>query len=134
MSMLAASEAAGIRATLGLLRAHTYTRAAITQGSEGDWGQTPATPGTPATGLPCLYAPTTTLRTDDLGRVTLDQPSLRIPSTDALAVGDLVSDIRDQEGTLLLAGPLTVESIRPVAGLGANLQRRAILHGAGVAE
>jgi hypothetical protein len=134
VSMLGTAEAAGIRTTLGLLLAHRYTRTAITQGSENAWGQTAATPGTPATSLPCLYAPTTTLRTDDLGRVTLDQPSLRIPITDVLAVGDLVSDIRDQEGTLLLAGPLTVESIRPVAGLGANLQRRAILHGAGVAE
>jgi hypothetical protein len=134
VSMLGTAEAAGIRTTLGLLLAHRYTRTVITQGSENAWGQTAATPGTPATSLPCLYAPTTTLRTDDLGRVTLDQPSLRIPITDVLAVGDLVSDIRDQEGTLLLAGPLTVESIRPVAGLGANLQRRAILHGAGVAE
>lgn len=134
MTILTSGQAAGIRTVLGNLLAHRYTRTAITQGSEDAWGQTAATPGSPATGLPCLYAPTTTLRTDDLGRVTLDQPSLRIPPTDVLAVGDLVSDIRDQEGALLLAGPLTVESIRSDAGLGANLQRRAILHGAGVAE
>lgn len=134
MSLLTSTQAAAIRADLGLLLAHTYTRTPVTQGAEDDWGDAADTAGTAATAQPCLYRAVQRLRVDDAGRVTVEVPTLRVSVTDVLAVGDRVSNICDQAGTVLIAGPLVVESIEPVAGLGALLQRRATLRGAQVAE
>jgi hypothetical protein len=106
----------------------------ITQGAEDAYGDTADTPGTARTSVACKYLPADTLRVDDDGRVTSRVPTLTVAYDDALAVGDRVSNIVDADGTVLAAGPMTVQSIIPSAGLGYTLKKTAVLAGAGVAE
>lgn len=132
--MMSAGEAAGIRTDLLRLLNHSYSRTPITQGSQDAWGDAAATPGTVATAQPCLYSPVQTLRSDTGGRVTIDRPNIRVPPTDPLAVGDLVSAVVDQAGTSLVSGTFRVETLEPVAKFGFIVQKRAYLMAAQVAE
>lgn len=134
MSLLTHAAADAIRATLGQLRAHTYTRTPVDPSAEDAWGDTPPAAGTPETGVACLYRPNRRLTLPDGSRVTLDEPNLRVEPTDPLAVGDRVSDVADSDGTIVAPGPFTVQAIEPLAGLGELLQQRATLKGAEVAE
>ncbi len=129
-----AGRAASLRTRLATLLTHTYSRTPVTQGSEDAWGQAAATSGSVTTGQPCLYSPTQTLRSDEGGRVTIDRPNIRVPSTDPLAVGDLVTAIVDAAGTSLVSGTFKVDTVEPVAKFGYTLQKRAYLSAAQVAE
>lgn len=133
-ALISSSLASLARTQLGRFRVHTATVTPITQGAEDTWGDTADTAGSARSGVACKYLPADTLRVDDDGRVTSRAPTLTVAYDDALAVGDLVSNIQDADGTVLAAGPLTVQSIIPAAGLGYSLKKTAVLSGAGVAE
>lgn len=132
--MLSAGEAVQLRSDLFRMLSHTYSRTPITQGTEDAWGDAADTPGSVATAQPCLYSPVQTIRSDAGGRVTIDRPNIRVPSTDPLAVGDLVSAIADQAAVSLVSGTFKVDAIEPVAKFGYTLQKRAYLQAAQVAE
>lgn len=132
--MMSAGEAAGIRADLLRMMAHRYNRTPVLQGTEDAWGDAADTPGTVSTGQPCLYSPVETVRSETGGRVTVDRPNLRVPSTDPLAVGDLVSAIVDQDGNALETATFRVDSLRASSAFGPVLQKRAYLSAAQVAE
>jgi hypothetical protein len=134
VSLLTPAAADAIRATLGQLLAHTYTRTPTDPGAEDAWGDTPPAAGTPETGVACLYRPNRRLTLPDGSRVTLDEPNLRIAFDDPVDVGDRVSDVADMDGTIIAPGPFIVSALEPVAGLGELLQQRATLTGAEVAE
>lgn len=133
-ALISSSLASLVRGKLGLFRVHTCSIVPITQGAEDAYGDTADTPGTARTSVACKYLPADTLRVDDDGRVTSRVPTLTVAYDDALAVGDRVSNIVDADGTVLAAGPMTVQSIIPSAGLGYTLKKTAVLAGAGVAE
>jgi hypothetical protein len=122
---LSPGEAASIRAGLG--HNHTFTRTSTTLSAEDSEGNRSPTPGAVTTGLRCRYRAEETLRTDTGGRVTVYRPSLALPHDSPLVVGDLVSAITDAEGTVLLAGPLAVESVMTRAAFGPVLSKRAYL-------
>jgi hypothetical protein len=133
--MVTAGETALNRTDLeAVVLPHTYSRTPYTEGSEDAHGNAGETAGTAVTGLPCQYAPVERLRLDEGGRVTISQPSLLVPHDDTLAVGDRVSAIADAAGTVLLAGPLVVDSIEPSAGAGFVLLKRALLRAGDVRE
>lgn len=109
---------------------HTYTRTPLVDGTEGDDGHTPLVPGAPVMGVPCLYQ-TVERAVRDAGGVTIvDVPTLYVLPDDPLVVGNEVSNILDTAGTVLLAGPLVVETINPYAEAGASVMKAAKLRGA----
>jgi hypothetical protein len=133
--MISSGEAAGLRADLLRMLTHRYSRTPVTQGTEDAWFDAADTPGSVATAQPCLYSPHEVIRSETGGRVTVDRPNLRVPSTDPIAVGDLVSAIADQDGNALEGTTVfKVDSIRAVAAFGPVLQRRVYLSAAQVAE
>lgn len=126
--MISSGEAAQLRAEMARVSfPHTLTRTPITAGAEDSEGNATRVLGTPVTGLPCRYRAEETLRTDEGGRTTIYRPNLSIPHDSPLAVGDLVSAIKTSDGVVLLAGPLTVERIEPIAAFGPTLAQRAYL-------
>lgn len=126
--LISAGTAASIRRVFGDMMAHTYAMTPVTEGSDDGYGPT-RTEGTPVTGKPCSYRQTRRLRLDEGNQVTVDTPTLTVPYDDPIAVGDLVADVRDSDGVVLLVGPVRVETIEASAGLGPTLQRRAVLRG-----
>lgn len=81
----------------------TYARVPIVGLSgEDDWGQQEAESGAPITGLACKLRTIETILRDDHGVMVVRRPLLSIHLDDPLAVGDLVTDVRDREGRLLL--------------------------------
>lgn len=132
--MMSSGEAAGLRADLLRLLNHRYTRTATSPGTEDAWFMAHPMSGTVTTGQPCIYSPVETMRSETGGRVTVDRPNLRVPPTDPIAVGDLVSAITDQEGNALETATFKVDSIRVSSAFGPTLQKRAYLSAAQVAE
>ncbi len=121
-------EAASIRRDLASVALpHLFTRTPVTAGTEDSEGNAGRTSGTPTSGLPCRYRAEETLRTDTGGRTTIYRPSLALPQDSPLAVGDIVSAVTTSEGTVLLAGPLAVESVTESAAFGPSLGKRAYL-------
>lgn len=129
MALISPAEAVGIRAALAVFLVHTYERQAASLSSTDDGYGGTVGAGDPVTGLPCRYRPTDRLRLSDGERMTVSTPVLTVPHDDPIGVGDLVSNVRDADGVLLLAGPLAVETIEPAAGLGPTLKKRAVLRG-----
>jgi hypothetical protein len=110
----------------------TYTRTPVTAGTVNTWNEQTSVPGTPVSGLPCLYSAEDQLISDAEGTRTVSVPTLYVPPDDPLAVGDLVSAVSDRNGAVLLAGPLTVETINPNAEAGASVLQTARLRGSDV--
>lgn len=129
----------GTRALFDGLMAHTYTRVATTPTSTNGWSETSRASGSPQTGRPCRYAPRVALEVVDGGYLIRQTPPthgaviyrevLLLHDDDDLARDDLVQDIRDWKGKLLLAGPVAVVAVMDRAGLGPTTDRMAILHG-----
>ncbi len=104
---------------------HTYTRIsrippAITDPptplSEDDWGlpvYALGKPGTPnvQNNIPCFYGIKETAVITPEGLITLNLPILTCAYTDIIKKGDRVSNIQTLDGTMLVAGPVLVESV-----------------------
>lgn len=127
MAGLPASLSRTVRNALRPLLNNLYTRTPVTSGAvDAHYDETPV-PGTPVTGLPCAYLATNRLLVDEAGRRTVSVPTLYVYDDDPLAVGDLVSDISDRNGTVTLAGPMAVETIDPAIESGASVMKIATL-------
>lgn len=127
MPGLPASLARQVRNALRPLMSVSYTRTPIVAGVQDAHFNETSVAGTPVTGQPCAYLVQDRLVVDEGGRRTVSTPMLYVYDTDPLAVGDLVSDITDREGTVLQAGPLVVETIDPAAEVGASTMKIARL-------
>jgi hypothetical protein len=132
VGLISSAEAPSIRAALGLFLVHTYTRTPVTEGADDAHGNAAETPGTPVTGVACKYRSEdrVRIRNDDGGATIVRAPSLTVAHDDPLDETDTVSNIRDSEGTVLLAGPIQVGAPVPSAGLGPVLLKKFILRGA----
>lgn len=118
---------------------HTYSRVPETEGAADLWWRQAKTPGTAQTGLPCRYVPRTAVAQTNGGYVLATEPpvtgsvmyvqTLTVAWDDDLVPGDDVQDIRDVDGTALLAGPATVQSVMPHAGLGPTTLKMLVLRG-----
>lgn len=108
---------------------HRYTRTPMTDGAVNDHNEATSVPGTPVTGVVCLYETKDVFISDEQGDRTVSTPTLRVLPADPLAVDDQVSDILDAASGVLLAGPLTVQSIDEGAQAGTSVLRTATLHG-----
>lgn len=98
------------------------------------WGQqtyafgTKDIPGTKVDGIACFYGVMEAPYPSTQGLTTLNRPVLTLNFDDPLVVGDHVSNIRTADGTLLLEGPVSVESLQPRdPNLGGPLLVQAIL-------
>lgn len=131
MGLISAGTTTQLRRTFDSLLAHTYTLTPRTSGADDGYGSS-LTEGAPVADKPCRYRATDRLRLENGSRITVSTPVLTVPHDDPIAVNDLVSNVQDSEGTVLLAGPIAVESIEASAGLGPTLQKRAVLRGGDV--
>jgi hypothetical protein len=134
------------RSVRGIVRigfAHTYTRTPVAAPSGKDlFARQAGTPGTPITGLPCRYVQRTQLQQRPDGRIVAISPpaiggervveTLALPYDDLLKIGDLVGDVRDRSGRVLLAGPVPVQAVSDVASFGEVTGRIAVLRGTAV--
>jgi hypothetical protein len=83
----------------------TYTRvpiAVVVPDADDGWGNRATEAGPPVAGLPCKLRTVETVVRDDRGAMLVRRPLLSVGLGDALAAGDLVTDVRDGEGRLLL--------------------------------
>lgn len=105
---------------------HTYTRTSrlvvpigSTTGTLDAWGQqtyqfgTSQLNGTTDTFVPCFYAVKEVPIPTAEGLTTLNIPVLTLGFDDPIAVGDHVSNIQTADGTVLIVGPVVVESLQP---------------------
>jgi len=127
MPGLPASLARQVRAALRPLMANVYTRTPVVAGVQDAHFNETSVLGDPVPDQPCAYLVQDRLVVDEGGRRTVSTPTLYVYDTDPLSVGDLVSNITDREGTVLLVGPLAVETIDPAAEAGASTMRIATL-------
>jgi hypothetical protein len=88
--------------------------------------------GTPITGLACTLEYIEEVTNVPAGVVAVQRPVLLVQHDSALAIGDKVSNIRDEENLLMLAGPLQVERFQYDAGSGATINKKAMLLGADI--
>lgn len=128
--LIGTAEAAAIRSALSILLVHSYTRTPVTAGAEDAHGNETSSAGTPVTSVPCKYRVSNRALRDETGITIVSTPTLKVAHDDPLATGDLVSNIQNSEGTVLLAGPLTVGVPLSGDGLGPALTRRFELLGA----
>lgn len=125
--LISSADAVGIRAALAVFLVHTCVltpRVASTPDGEND---VTYTAGTPVTGVACKYIAEDRVRLDDAGRTLVSVPTLTVAAGQTIAPGATVSNVQDSEGTVLLAGPATVEYVVASAGLGPTLKLVAVL-------
>lgn len=129
VGLITSEEAVSIRAALSILLTHTYSRTPVTAGVEDAHGNVTSSAGTPVTGLACKYRSRTRPIRDEAGVTLVATPTIKVAHDSPLVTGDLVSNIQNSEGTVLLAGPLTVGAQLNSDGLGPALTRRFELLG-----
>jgi hypothetical protein len=125
MALVSDARLGRLATKLDRILVHTYTRTPMVPGSDDDWGETDTVPGTPTVAVPCSYTSTYQKAVRDAGGVTVvTVPALTVSITDPLAIGDRVTNVQEQLGRVLLAGPARVESLLEARGaeLGATLQ------------
>ena len=127
--LISAGTTAQLRRTFDALLAHTYDLTPMSSGGTDDGYGPTQTPGAVVAGRPCRYRAVQRLRLNNGDRVQVLTPTLTVPHDDPIKPDDEVSNVRDADGVLLLAGPLTVETVEASAGLGPTLQKRAVLRG-----
>jgi hypothetical protein len=114
---------------------HTYTRQDRTPiltgpSADDDWGQPQYVFPDPVPGLSCYYVVRARAIRQPQGLMSANVPTLYVPFTDTLQIGDYVSDIytppdRFGNTVLLLLGPVRVETLEqasPNAGGAVVLQ------------
>lgn len=120
---------------------HTYTRIPVTVTPATVYAQRTVVPGSPdPVRRRCRYIPRTHLDLTDDGRLLTTEPphtggtlasvqTLTVLPDDPLAKEELVADVRDPAGRVLLVGPAVVESDLPHAGYGEATLRMVVLRG-----
>lgn len=127
MVALSVAERADLLAEMTSSLRHTYSRTVRVVGALDDWNVQTYTDGTPATAQACWYGVSSRGRRDEIGKLVSQEPTLLVAASDPLAPGDLVSDIRDAAGALLLAGPSVVASVEARSNAGIPIARLARL-------
>jgi hypothetical protein len=118
MALLTSASIAQVRRLRASTLTHTYTwiqRTGTSVDSEG--GTVPAW-ALPVPGRPCHLLPQEIVRVDPSGApLEMQSPRLIVAWDDPIADGDAVSDVRDAQGGILLAGPAAVMNVtEQVAG------------------
>jgi hypothetical protein len=109
--------------------AHTYTRttrAVDTSNPDFETFNDVAT----VSNAPCFYGTRSRGRREEIGKSVSHEPQFIVAAFDPLAAGDLVSDVRDADAVLLLAGPLVVMAVEPMAAAGVALDKHVQLEAA----
>lgn len=127
-ALISAGGAAAARRALATTLVHAYDRTPITATTVD--GDEVAQLGASVLGIACRYEANGQTARDASGRVTILGPSLTVLHDDPLAVGDLVSAIRNSDAALLVPGPLVVLRRTDDDPLGVTLQKVFELHGA----
>lgn len=116
--MFTSSEIDGMIELVALSFVHKYTRSAASAGTEDDWHTSPPTYGAADVDLPCNYLSEGIITLRDNSKTAVDTPTISVPNTDTLKVGDRVTNIKDSSDTIVIAGPLYVEVVAPAMGFG----------------
>lgn len=131
MPLISTGTTTQLRRTFDSLLSHSFTLTPVTSGADDGYGAA-TTEGTPVTGKTCRYRAQDRLRLANGDRVIVSTPVLTVPHNDPIKTNDLVSNVQDSDGVVLLVGPIEVEVIEASAGLGPTLQKRAVLRGGDV--
>jgi len=108
---------------------HTYSRTPRAVNTSNPDYETFADEAT-ATGVACFYGTRSRGRREEIGKVVSNEPLFLADASDPIAAGDVVSNVREAAGTLLLAGPLIVLAVEPKAAAGIALARHVQLESA----
>lgn len=128
--VLSTAELAEFQAYVTLALVHKYTLTPVVAGSVDAWNMAqPTYPGPAQTDLPCNYLSDGALTTRDKGVTQLDDPTILIPVADTIKVGDKVTNIKDSNNVVVLAGPLYVQYVAMAMGFGPLTNRIATLRG-----
>lgn len=93
---------------------HTYTRQTRLPADNPDsWNLPGYQFSNTVSGIPCFYAVKEVPIVTPEGLTTLNLPVLTLGYDDTTQVGDLVTNILTTDGTVLLSGPVLVESLQP---------------------
>jgi len=93
---------------------HTYSRTPRTSADSLDsWGQAEYEFDKIINNIPCFYAVKEVPIPTTEGLTTLNLPMLTLGFDDPAQVGDVVSNIMTADGTILIAGPVIIESLQP---------------------
>jgi hypothetical protein len=130
--LISSAEAIGIRDALSVFLTHTYTRTPMLAGAADSENSVTYTTGTPVTAVPCKYRASDRVQVEISGALVLRAPTLSVAHDDPLKAGDQISNIKDSEGVVLLAGPVTAGPAVHSAGLGPTLKKKFVLRGAEV--
>lgn len=124
------------KARVERLLVHRYTRVPRVLGATDSWNSPKVDYDAAQTDLACRYRPSRGPGLSAVqgtvgprGEMVIFQPSLVVKTSDALVAGDLVQDIKDADGTLLLAGPVEVDAVGALAPGGPSLYKTAALKG-----
>lgn len=135
VSLVSSEEAVAIRADLSVFLVHTYSRTPRTVDTVNDDGSTTYTYDMSSTpDIPCQYQPAPQMDRDVSGRTTVNSPVLLVAWDDESVPGDLINNIRNEEGALLIASNLYVETVIPNADFGPVLDKVITLAGAAPVE
>lgn len=85
--------------------------------------------GSATIGRPCLFLWQDIEVTNERGIILQHTPTLLVPYDDDIAVGDLVTDVKDDDNLILLSAG-TVDSIDPTAEVGRSVTKLCRLSGA----
>lgn len=127
--MINSANAEHLRVVFASTTIHTYTRTTVTEGSTNAHHEVTETAGTVTNDIPCLYGNARTVRQSDVGRVTVLEPVLYTRHDDPIKTNDLISNVKDRNGAVLLAGPVEVVDLIPHADGGELLYKQCILAG-----
>jgi hypothetical protein len=93
---------------------HTYTREArLGADSMNEWGQQTYNFATPVAGIPCFYAVSEVPVVTPQGLIRFNLPTMTLAFDDPVEVGDRVTNIITADGTVLVIGPVVIESLQP---------------------
>jgi len=101
----------------------------VATGTEDSQGNDTNTPGVPVPDQPCLYDPAATprLRIGTGGLVEVDVPTLYVLPDDPLKSDDIVTNITDSGCAAIVPGPLTVDTVTMLSGVGPEVLKQASL-------
>lgn len=127
--MLSSGEIQGYMDLIPYALVHKYTKSAVVAGTVDTWKMAQPTYPVTVTDIPCNYLSAGTLTRRDRSVSMIETPTIMIPATDNLKVGDKVTNIKDSNGLVVVVGPLYVTEVETAMGFGPVTNYIATLSG-----
>lgn len=118
--MFSDAELQGYEELVNATMYHKYTREAsnVNPANPDDWNMDELDYSAAVVDVPCNFLSAGELIARDRSVTTIETPSLRVDKDDPIKIFDRITNIKDSAGTIVVPGPLWVESKVPAAGFG----------------